>query len=101
LLLSYGCAVTLVSLWLEPHHMMRDRQGNRQGDRRLLISVCHHYDISITTHIDQYNERWRNHSYSIAVLILLISCLGRRQRLVLYQIIPYLWHTTKVPLLLY
>jgi len=60
----YGCTVTLVSLYLEPHHVTQDRQE----DQYSLVRVCRQYDISITTYVDLYDERWRNHSYNIAVL---------------------------------
>jgi len=48
----YGYTVALVSLYLEPHHVTQDRHK----DQYSLVRVYRQYDISITTHVDLYDE---------------------------------------------
>jgi hypothetical protein len=47
----------LVILHLEPHHMTPESTERSALNQHFLVRICHQYDISITTHIDLYDER--------------------------------------------
>jgi hypothetical protein len=47
----------LVILYLEPHHMTPESTERLALNQHFLVRIYYQYDISITTHIDLYNER--------------------------------------------
>jgi hypothetical protein len=47
----------LVILYLKPHYMTPESTERLALNQHFLVRICHQYNISITTHIDLYNER--------------------------------------------